>query len=157
MKKVYKHSRKQFMNFIEGQDLSAKGVKGIIRSYLLAPKEQGEHSEDKLNMFYIKLNETEKKILCKKGSLVGTDAREPEVKLCDYVEKLINQYASLTLIAHGPGNYHIGESNEMTPIPKKAKRIEKVEDECRDTTTWVRQLWKKQCELIDVVNSLLEK
>jgi len=72
-----------------------------------------EHSEDKLSMSYIKLSEVEKKLLCNKGSLIGTDAKNQKKNLCEYVERLINQYASLSLIANGSVNNHIGESNEM--------------------------------------------
>jgi len=109
-------------NFLECEICGEKRPIGKMKDYIVGfdntpptqtTKHLDEHSEDKLPMSYIKLSEVEKKLLCNKGSLVGTDAKNPKENLCEYVEKLINQYASLSLIADSSVNHHIGESNEM--------------------------------------------
>lgn len=56
-----------------------------------------EHTDNNLVKSYIKLSDNEKKLLCIKGSLVGTDAKKPKEGLIKYVEKLINEYISIGL------------------------------------------------------------
>ncbi len=126
-------------------------AKSDIAKHLVekSPTKQGkkveeieEHTEDKLHMTYIKLSEAEKKELCDKGSLVGTDAKNPKKGLCDYVEQMINRYAS--------NNFHIGEVNEMIPMPQP-KKIDRayVNSSSQTLDTWFG-------DVTEALNSLLK-
>ena len=49
-------------------------------------------------------------------------------------------------------------STNVHPTPLNTKpEIERVVDECKTIDLWIKQLWKKQCELIDQVNLLSTK
>lgn len=39
----------------------------------------------------------------------------------------------------------------LQQFPKSQPKIEKIEDGCKDVTIWIKQLWKKQCEIIDYI------
>lgn len=57
-------------------------------------------------------------------------------------------------------NHKTGEvwvNGEPIVTPPQPKKIEKVEDGCKEVETWIKQLWKKQCEIIDRLNSLTNK
>lgn len=85
-----------------------------------------------------------------------------------YVDPNIARQMKKDLLAKEQGEckhksiWHNGEKCHCFECGKdltqsQPKEIEKVEDECKDIATWVKQLWKKQCELIDAYNNLSKK
>lgn len=60
------------------------------------------------------------------------------------------------LLAKSTTKNHIPGVGKKVTRPKPNK-IEKVQDQCQDVQTWIRKLWKKQCEIIQVINYLLNK